>query len=120
MVKHSSKPVSGRAWKQKKECKTSGVIAVKAVKSSFEKKMQLKQQKQNCKELASQILTERSEKLEARRKQEESNKKRREENERKCEIVQTISIVNAINKLGGSTLNCMILMPITAKFSKNC
>ena len=34
------------------------------MKSSFDKKMQLKQQKQNCKELASQIISERSEKAE--------------------------------------------------------
>ena len=90
MVRHSSKPVSGRVWKNRRENKTSALSDVKQLRTSFEQKMRAKADKTNMKQIVEQLMEEKSKKLEAKRKLMEANRKRREENTRKNEIVQVI------------------------------
>ena len=58
MVKHSSKPVSGRVWKDKKDCRFSALNNDKGGKSSFDKKMVQKKEAGRIKELMEQIKSE--------------------------------------------------------------
>jgi len=99
MVKHSSKPVSGRSWKQKKECRFSSLAKDKQSASKFGAKMQLKDQKKNIQALATQLQSERNAESEAKKLRIAENRKRREENERKCEIVQKITNTKKLKKI---------------------
>ncbi|VDN58340.1 unnamed protein product [Dracunculus medinensis] len=92
-------PKSGRWWKAVRKERSSAIIKVKPLKSSWERKMKEKADSINVKKLQNEIR----EKLEAakaakieRRKEQE---KRKEENARKAEIVQVIRNTSKIKRL---------------------
>ncbi|XP_063695149.1 uncharacterized protein LOC134826623 [Bolinopsis microptera] len=99
MVKHSSKPVSGRAWKQKKECRFSSLAKDKQSTSTFGTKMQLKDQKKNVQAILNKIQSDRVAESEAKNARIAENRTRRAENERKQEIVQKITNTKKLKKI---------------------
>ncbi|KAG1674637.1 tRNA (uracil-5-)-methyltransferase A [Nymphon striatum] len=80
-------PKSGRVWKSVNN-RSSSVISTKSLKSSWEKKMKIRQEKKNVKAFAAQLKDTKDKEKEKLRLRREENKKRREENSRKAEIVQ--------------------------------
>ncbi|XP_022665633.1 coiled-coil domain-containing protein 86-like [Varroa destructor] len=82
-------PKSGRVWKQPKQ-RFRSMIAVKPLKTSFEKSMQERLQRKKIRELEKERAARNAARREAKRRSCEANRKRREENERKGEIVSVI------------------------------
>ncbi|KAL4224409.1 Coiled-coil domain containing 86 [Mactra antiquata] len=83
------KPKSGRVWKSQKS-RFSEMRLDKRLKTSWEKKMQMKAERKSVKAFEKQLKDDRNKELEDKRKRSEEKKKRRLENERKSEVVQPI------------------------------
>ncbi|MBN3312675.1 CCD86 protein, partial [Atractosteus spatula] len=84
------KPKSGRVWKDRNKQRFSAMLRDKPLRSSWEKKMEERRERDRVKGLARQLQEEKAREKEERRKRQEENQKRRLENERKAEIVQVI------------------------------
>ncbi|KRT80894.1 hypothetical protein AMK59_6197, partial [Oryctes borbonicus] len=84
------KPKSGRIWKSKRT-KFSSTIKTRAIKSSFEKKKQLKEELARVKEASRQIVAKKQEEKEKKKERRRENLKRQQENQRKSEVVQVIT-----------------------------
>lgn len=93
------KPKSGRAWKERNKQRFSALVRDKPLCSSWEKKMQAKQEKQLVKQYALQLKEQQAKEKEEKRKRREDNLKRRAENERKAEIVQVIRNTSKIKRM---------------------
>ncbi|CAB3408679.1 unnamed protein product [Caenorhabditis bovis] len=89
---------SNRWWKSKQTQKHSAIKKVKPLKTSWEKKQQMRAKKEQVKLLENEIREkqkqEKMEKIERKKEQE----RRRLENERKGEIVQAITKIHKLKK----------------------
>uniref|UniRef100_A0A0N5APA0 Coiled-coil domain-containing protein 86 n=1 Tax=Syphacia muris TaxID=451379 RepID=A0A0N5APA0_9BILA len=83
-------PKSGRWWKTIRKERTSGLIKVKPLKSSWKSKMQRKAVSENVKKLQTEIRDKREAEKAAIIEAKKERERRREENARKAEIVQVI------------------------------
>nr|XP_020457796.1 LOW QUALITY PROTEIN: coiled-coil domain-containing protein 86 [Monopterus albus] len=93
------KPKSGRVWKDRNKQRFSALLRDKPLCSSWEKKMEAKQEKQLVKQFSLQLKEEKARQKEEKRKRREENLKRRAENERKAEIVQVIRNTAKIKRM---------------------
>uniref|UniRef100_A0A1A8BY91 Coiled-coil domain-containing protein 86 n=1 Tax=Nothobranchius kadleci TaxID=1051664 RepID=A0A1A8BY91_NOTKA len=93
------KPKSGRVWKDRNKQRFSALVRDKPLSSSWEKKMQAKQEKELVKQFTVRLKEEKARKKEEKRKRREENLKRRQENERKAEIVQVIRNTSKIKRM---------------------
>ncbi|XP_013863171.1 coiled-coil domain-containing protein 86 [Austrofundulus limnaeus] len=93
------KPKSGRVWKDRNKQRFSAMVRDKPLCSSWEKKMQAKQEKQLVKQFTTRLKEEKNQKKEEKRKRREENLRRRAENERKSEIVQVIRNTAKIKRM---------------------
>ncbi|KAG9260017.1 coiled-coil domain-containing protein 86 [Astyanax mexicanus] len=84
------KPKSGRVWKDRSKQRFSALLRDKPLRSSWQKKMDAKREKELVKKYHQQIKDQKAQEKQEKRKRREENLKRREENERKAEIVQVI------------------------------
>ncbi|VDM09954.1 unnamed protein product [Wuchereria bancrofti] len=92
------KSKSGRWWKSVRKERSSAVVKVKPLKSSWERKMRLKANLENVKktqqEVRNKLAAKKAAKIEARKEHE----RRQKENERKAEIVQVIKNTEKLKK----------------------
>ncbi|VDK77373.1 unnamed protein product [Litomosoides sigmodontis] len=92
------KTKSGRWWKSIRKERSSAIVKVKPLKSSWERKMRNKAELENVKkiqhELRDKLAAKRAAKIEARKEHE----RRQKENERKAEIVQVIKNTQKLKK----------------------
>ncbi|XP_036372748.1 coiled-coil domain-containing protein 86 [Megalops cyprinoides] len=93
------KPKSGRVWKDRNKQRFSALLRDKPLRSSWEKKMEAKREKELVKRFALQLKEEKAREKEEKRKRREENLKRRAENERKAEIVQVIRNPSKIKRM---------------------
>ncbi|KAM4584432.1 coiled-coil domain-containing protein 86 [Odontesthes bonariensis] len=93
------KPKSGRVWKDRNKQRFSALVRDKPLCTSWEKKMQAKQEKDLVKQYSMRLKEEKAQKKEEKRKRREENLKRRAENERKAEIVQVIRNTTKIKRM---------------------
>ncbi|KAI1887597.1 hypothetical protein AGOR_G00191940 [Albula goreensis] len=93
------KPKSGRVWKDRNKQRFSALLRDKPLRTSWEKKMETKREKELVKKYALQLKEEKAREKEEKRKRREENLKRREENERKAEIVQVIRNTAKIKRM---------------------
>ncbi|KAF4071274.1 hypothetical protein AMELA_G00271340 [Ameiurus melas] len=84
------KPKSGRVWKDRNKQRFSALLRDKPLRSSWQKKMEAKREKEMVKQYHQQLKDVKAKEKEEKRKRQEENVKRREENEKKAEIVQVI------------------------------
>ncbi|XP_076033886.1 uncharacterized protein LOC143020890 [Oratosquilla oratoria] len=91
-------PKSGRWWKNEKK-RFSSVVKVKPLKTSWAKKMQVKEERQNILAATAAVKEEKRQKLEQLRERQRINKEKREENARKAEVVQLIKDPRKIKKM---------------------
>uniref|UniRef100_A0A0R3RWZ7 Coiled-coil domain-containing protein 86 n=1 Tax=Elaeophora elaphi TaxID=1147741 RepID=A0A0R3RWZ7_9BILA len=92
------KPKSGRWWKSIRKERSSAIVKVKPLKSSWERKMRAKVELENVKkiqqEIRNKLAAKKAAKIEARKEHE----RRQKENERKAEIVQVIKNAQKLKK----------------------
>uniref|UniRef100_A0A915Q7G6 Coiled-coil domain-containing protein 86 n=1 Tax=Setaria digitata TaxID=48799 RepID=A0A915Q7G6_9BILA len=92
------KPRSGRWWKSVRKERSSAVVKVKPLKSSWEHKMRIKAELENVKkmqkEVRDKLAAKKAAKIEARKEHE----RRRIENEKKAEVVQVIKNIEKLRK----------------------
>ncbi|XP_064191012.1 coiled-coil domain-containing protein 86 [Anguilla rostrata] len=93
------KPKSGRVWKDRNKQRFSALLRDKPLRSSWEKKMEAKREKELVKKFTLQLKEEKAKEKEDKRKRREENLKRREANERKAEIVQVIRNTTKIKRM---------------------
>ncbi|XP_053627898.2 polyamine-modulated factor 1-binding protein 1 [Cherax quadricarinatus] len=91
-------PVSGRWWKKEKE-RFRSINKDATGKKSWEKKMKIKQNRQNVMAKSAAIQAEKQRKKDELRERRRLNKIRREENAKKAEIVQVIKNPLKIKKM---------------------
>ncbi|KAI7811081.1 coiled-coil domain-containing protein 86 [Triplophysa rosa] len=93
------KPKSGRVWKDRNKQRFSALLRDKPVRSSWEKKMEAKRDKQLVKQYQQQLKDEQARVKEEKKRRRAENLKRRAENERKAEIVQVIKNTAKIKRM---------------------
>ncbi|KAA0722045.1 Coiled-coil domain-containing protein 86 [Triplophysa tibetana] len=93
------KPKSGRVWKDRNKQRFSALLRDKPVRSSWEKKMEAKREKQVVKQYQQQLKDEKARVKEEKKMRRAENLKRRAENERKAEIVQVIKNTTKIKRM---------------------
>ncbi|XP_066516746.1 coiled-coil domain-containing protein 86 [Hoplias malabaricus] len=93
------KPKSGRVWKDRNKQRFSALLRDKPLRSSWEKKMEAKREKDLLKKYQQQLKDQQAREKEEKRKRREENLKRREENERKAEIVQVIRNTTKLKRM---------------------
>ncbi|XP_029297603.1 LOW QUALITY PROTEIN: coiled-coil domain-containing protein 86 [Cottoperca gobio] len=93
------KPASGRVWKDRNKQRFSALLRDKPLCSSWEKKMEVKREKDQMKKYTLQLKEDKTKQKEEKRKRREDNLKRRAENERKSEIVQVIRNTAKIKRM---------------------
>ncbi|ROL46565.1 Coiled-coil domain-containing protein 86 [Anabarilius grahami] len=82
------KPKSGRVWKERKKQRFSALLRDKPLRTSWEKKMEAKREKQVVKQYHQQLKDEQAKEKEDKKKRRAETLRRRAESERKAEIVQ--------------------------------
>ncbi|KAK7165772.1 hypothetical protein R3I93_005755 [Phoxinus phoxinus] len=93
------KPKSGRVWKDRKKQRFSALLRDKPLRTSWEKKMEAKREKQLVKQYHQQLKDEQAKEKEDKKKRRAEHLKRRAENERKAEIVQVIKNTAKIKRM---------------------
>ncbi|KAJ8000860.1 hypothetical protein DPEC_G00184770 [Dallia pectoralis] len=93
------KPKSGRVWKDRNKQRFSALVRDKPLRSSWEKKMEAKQEKVMVKKYSQQLKEDKAREKAEKRKRHEENLKRREENERKAEVTQVIRNTAKIKRM---------------------
>lgn len=93
------KPKSGRVWKDRNKQRFSALLRDKPLRSSWEKKMEAKREKELVKKYSLQLKEDKAKEKEDKRKRREENLKRRTENERKAEVVQVIRNTAKIKRM---------------------
>lgn len=93
------KPKSGRVWKERKKQRFSALLRDKPLRTSWEKKMEAKREKQLVKQYHQQLKDEQAKEKEDKKKRRAENLRRRAENERKAEIVQVIKNTAKIKRM---------------------
>ena len=97
--------LSKRLHKDKKSTPFNrSFVLSKPVKSSWKKKMEMKNEKAMVKAIETQLKAEKQAKIDEKRRRQEENKKRREENTRKNEIVQQIKNPKKLKKMGSKRI----------------
>ncbi|KAM9449699.1 coiled-coil domain-containing protein 86 [Clarias gariepinus] len=84
------KPKSGRVWKDRNKQRFSALLRDKPLRSSWQKKMEAKREKDLLKQYHQQLKDNKAKEKEDKRKRRQENLKRRAENEKRAEIVQVI------------------------------
>ncbi|XP_065151329.2 coiled-coil domain-containing protein 86 [Paramisgurnus dabryanus] len=93
------KPKSGRIWKDRNKQRFSALLRDKPLRTSWEKKMEVKREKQLVKQYHQQLKDEQTREKEDKKKRRAETLKRRAENERKAEIVQVIKNTAKIKRM---------------------
>ncbi|KAI4880200.1 hypothetical protein NFI96_020532, partial [Prochilodus magdalenae] len=93
------KPKSGRVWKDRNKQRFSALLRDKPLRSSWQKKMEAKREKELVKKYHQQLKDQKAREKEEKRKRREDNLKRRAENERKAEIVQVIRNTTKLKRM---------------------
>ncbi|XP_077102061.1 coiled-coil domain-containing protein 86 [Siphateles boraxobius] len=93
------KPKSGRVWKDRKKQRFSALLRDKPLRTSWEKKMEAKREKQLVKQYHQQLKDEQAREKEDKKRRRAEHLKRRAENERKAEIVQVIKNTAKIKRM---------------------
>ncbi|XP_062864747.1 coiled-coil domain-containing protein 86 [Trichomycterus rosablanca] len=93
------KPKSGRVWKDRNKQRFSALLRDKPLRSSWQKKMEAKREKELVKQFHQRIKDDSAREKEEKRKRREENLKRRAENERKAEIVQVIRNTSKLKRM---------------------
>uniref|UniRef100_A0A1I7TCG5 Coiled-coil domain-containing protein 86 n=1 Tax=Caenorhabditis tropicalis TaxID=1561998 RepID=A0A1I7TCG5_9PELO len=89
---------SNRWWKTKQDKKHSTIKKVKTLKSSWDKKMEVKAKKEMVKRIQDDIRDRKVQERQEKKERKEEQEKRRLENERKSEIVQKITKIHKLKK----------------------
>ncbi|CAF1104068.1 unnamed protein product [Brachionus calyciflorus] len=110
----SGKFKSGRVWKENSH-KFSNMTIQKPHRSSWEKKMSLKNHRGEIKKYEDRLKEEKKEKKLELVKRQKINEERRKENERKAEIVQTVKNKAKLKRIKKK----MLRKVAAAKKSKN-
>uniref|UniRef100_A0A8R1XTZ5 Coiled-coil domain-containing protein 86 n=1 Tax=Onchocerca volvulus TaxID=6282 RepID=A0A8R1XTZ5_ONCVO len=92
------KPKSGRWWKSMRKERSSAVIKVKPLKSSWERKMRAKAELENVRKLQQEVRDKLAAKKAAKIEARKEHERRQKENERKGEIVQVIKNTQKLKK----------------------
>uniref|UniRef100_A0A671RLI3 Coiled-coil domain-containing protein 86 n=1 Tax=Sinocyclocheilus anshuiensis TaxID=1608454 RepID=A0A671RLI3_9TELE len=93
------KPKSGRVWKDRNKQRFSALLRDKPLRTSWEKKMEAKREKQLVKQYHQQLKDEQAREKEEKKRRRAENLRRRAENERKAEIVQVIKNTTKIKRM---------------------
>ncbi|XP_016415659.1 coiled-coil domain-containing protein 86 [Sinocyclocheilus rhinocerous] len=93
------KPKSGRVWKDRNKQRFSALLRDKPLRTSWEKKMEAKREKQLVKKYHQQLKDEQTREKEEKKRRRAENLRRRAENERKAEIVQVIKNTAKIKRM---------------------
>ncbi|XP_051560730.1 coiled-coil domain-containing protein 86-like [Myxocyprinus asiaticus] len=93
------KPKSGRVWKDRNKQRFSALLRDKPLRTSWEKKMEAKREKQLVKQYHQQLKDEKAKEKEDKKMRRAENLRRRAENERKAEIVQVIKNTAKIKRM---------------------
>ncbi|XP_016112583.1 coiled-coil domain-containing protein 86-like [Sinocyclocheilus grahami] len=93
------KPKSGRVWKDRNKQRFSALLRDKPLRTSWEKKMEAKREKQLVKQYHQQLKDEQAREKEEKKRRRAENLRRRAENERKAEIVQVIKNTAKIKRM---------------------
>nr|XP_055060398.1 coiled-coil domain-containing protein 86 [Misgurnus anguillicaudatus] len=93
------KPKSGRIWKDRNKQRFSALLRDKPLRTSWEKKMEAKREKQLVKQYHQQLKDEQAREKEDKKKRRAETLKRRAENERKAEVVQVIKNTAKIKRM---------------------
>ncbi|XP_051993454.1 coiled-coil domain-containing protein 86-like [Xyrauchen texanus] len=93
------KPKSGRVWKDRNKQRFSALLRDKPLRTSWEKKMEAKREKQLVKQYHQQLKDEKAKEKEDKKRRRAENLQRRAENERKAEIVQVIKNTAKIKRM---------------------
>lgn len=80
------------------------LVLSKPVKSSWQKKMDIKNEKMLVKSLEQNLKAEKQAKIDDLKRRQEENKKRREENTKKNEVVQVIRNASKLKKKGSKRI----------------
>lgn len=80
------------------------LVLSKPIKSSWDKKMQLRNEKRNIKAIEQTIKDEKQAVIDEKKRRRAENIKRREENSRKAEVVQPIRNLKKIGKKGAKRI----------------
>ncbi|XP_077866426.1 LOW QUALITY PROTEIN: coiled-coil domain-containing protein 86-like [Saccoglossus kowalevskii] len=93
------RPKSGRTWKTEQTKRFSDIRKDKPLRSTWQKKMQLKSEKKNIKKYEQELKEARSKELEIRLKKKADKRNKKLENERKSEVVQVIKNTAKIKRM---------------------
>ncbi|KAI5610086.1 coiled-coil domain-containing protein 86, partial [Silurus asotus] len=77
----------------------SALLRDKPLRSSWQKKMEAKREKEMVKQYHQQLKNNKAREKEERRKRQEENQRRRAENEKKAEIVQVIRNTTKLKRM---------------------
>ncbi|XP_015915373.1 coiled-coil domain-containing protein 86 [Parasteatoda tepidariorum] len=97
------KPKSGRVWKNDKN-RFSSMCQVKPLKSSWEKKVKIREEQKAMKLHALRIKEEKEKEEQLRKQRRKAKIERQKENERKAEIVQVIKNSAKIKRMSKKQL----------------
>ncbi|VDP20922.1 unnamed protein product [Onchocerca flexuosa] len=89
---------SGRWWKSMRKERSSAVVKVKPLKSSWERKMRAKAELENVRKLQQEVRDKLAAKKAAKIEARKEHERRQKENERKAEIVQVIKNTQKLKK----------------------
>ena len=92
--------ISSKLKKSKSTPFNRSLVLAKPIKSSWKKKMELKNEKRNVKAIEKNLKVAKQALIDENRRRREENQKRREENTKKAEIVQKITNIKKIGKKG--------------------
>ncbi|XP_030643829.1 coiled-coil domain-containing protein 86 isoform X1 [Chanos chanos] len=93
------KPKSGRIWKDRNKQRFSALLRDKPLRTSWEKKMEVRREKELLKKYQQKLNEEKAREKEEKKRRRAENIKRRAENERKAEIVQVIRNTAKIKRI---------------------
>ncbi|XP_019064332.1 coiled-coil domain-containing protein 86 [Fukomys damarensis] len=84
------KPKSGRVWKDRSKKRFSQMVQDKPLRTSWQRKMQERQQRQLARDLARHLEEEKARRRQEKKQRRAENLRRCLENERRAEVVQVI------------------------------
>ncbi|KAK9759210.1 Cgr1 family [Popillia japonica] len=92
------KPKSGRVWKTQRK-KFFTTVKSRGIKTSFEKKKQLREELARVKQASREIIAAKKEEKQKKKERRRENLKRQKENQRKSEVVQVITNTSKLKKM---------------------
>jgi len=101
----TTKPVSGRWWKQNPQSRHTAILKkTKTTNKRWKERMERKKSTKDVKTLQSELMQAAGERKQGEREKREAKAKRREENETKSQVVQLVTNTRKLKKLNRKQL----------------